>query len=523
MHTVLQQEDRRTSKKAKQQPRQQAHNAKSLFDRGKPGRMSGFKCTPTPLGGFANTLRERRQVSRAIKRLRRRATMEEALGSTNLHLLLRYDGPIDADLKRSEREKSYGADQQIAETCGMEIEWGKWFDSETQSFTRARAQVPRRGSRRRTCLARLHELYLQAIDAMTSFDEHGVGADDMLAVVLPGKDREVAIPNLIYRIVHRAVANELSRRFERPRDAYAHRGGISRWNALAQAKRLIVKDRYVYGASVDIRKFFASTQVGLAIEAARAEIPGLEADLVTLLRGLHAANTIRDVNRRDVRLGPPADEHDERLPAMERPRGTLLQGTGVAPVLSEIVAVYLLDRAFEDRFAGRARLLRYSDDALILAADFAVAAESLSFVAQALSSQYTLHPHKTSKHPIPLRNVAVKFLGKWVSAAGIETPRPRVRDLVTSLVSTEPNGLAHRKACSALRRELVLDPTENMQEASKWLELDAPDWFDLFQELGVGWQPHRRALLNRLVNSKRRRSTLTCSRRAMVPTDSTAS
>lgn len=453
--------------------------------------LSGFKCRPVPPGGFADTLYDKQRVSAAIKTLRRRSTFLEALRGTNLHPL--WTGL----LTRGEPAYEPGPDEEVVDACGLRIAVGKWLDPLTKRQARARIEFPPAGPRREAALARLHALYLEAIEEGTGFGEHQMGADEVLAIKLPNKDREVMIPHLVHRILHRALGGELSRGFERPADSFAHRPGISIWHALAQVRLLTTKQGWFHAARVDISQFFPSTSLDLVEEALASELPGLDPGIVRLIRWLYTVNIVRRPSRPDL--------HVAGLPSWEKERGRLLAGTGLAPILSEIVAAYLLDRKFAHAFAGRARMLRYSDDMLIISDDPGVVVEALAWVRDAVAGHYALHPKKTDKAPTDLRDVALKWLGRYVWAGGVATPRPKLNGLLEELPTTELGSRAHRRVGRAILRALTLDPPDVVRDVFAVIELDAPAWLPFIKDLQAGQGPRRNRLLNRLNHPKTRK------------------
>lgn len=409
---------------------------------------------------------------------------------------LRSGDLIYAALRRTNRNMLFRTseagrvDEYVANVLGMRVKDGRWHDKSTKKRVRRQAQLPTAPKK----IERVRTLVTNDVVALleigTSYDSHRTSASDVIGLVVPTTKREVFIPNLTDRIVHRLLATYINKLFDRPPMSFAHQGAKSRHHALGAAKRAIFKKGYYYAAKLDIQKFYPSTSLNLVARALEAELPGAPAELAQLVRHLYSANIVRRRERKDVRLG-------EARPWEPSPN-TLLQGLGSAPILAEIVAAQILDRPFAQMFAGRAYLLRYVDDGLILARDPETVLEALAFVAKLLQiAGYKLHPEKTSDVPVDMRASKFRWLGKLIGIDGVVTPIAKLQVLAHQLAETSLGSRDHRSAAMQIHRELALDSAERKERLLGFVRSIAPEHHDMLddQALLAEWKRARQRLL----------------------------
>lgn len=332
----------------------------------------------------------------------------------------------------------------------------------------------------------------EAVAAGSGYDEHRVGGDEVMGVLLPSK-REVLIPGLTNRIVHALVVDALTPMFtmSAPSRLYSYLPDRSRYHALHHARAFIAEGRH-FAMRFDIEKYFPSTSIDLVDTALDAELPEIADDLRSLIRWLHDVNIVRRRTHRGVRAGT--------VPAWQPPLRALMQGTALAAPLSNVVGTHVLDRPFLAEFADASVvLLRYADDGLILGPSPSAVADALRLVDDLLGTHNLwLHPDpaKTSSAPVDLRRDAVRWLGKDIDVGGVTTPSEKVLKRLIRMVRTTPGSHAQRSLAREVLKDLILDPASALARAEETLLVDAPEWLPTFRGARKPWARERNRLLN---------------------------
>lgn len=414
----------------------------------------------------------------------------ERLGSTknivkafrDIHTGLIWRMPIGDEFELRDRD--------LAGALSMVVVRADEEDPYTGYKARFRAELPRPGPKRRRCKRALTHRVMEALDVATAYTDLELGAEDVLGIVLPETDREVFIPDLFHRIMHRLVLNDIAPQFSHPRHSFAHQRGKRTHHALGVARRL-VRTGLPFAVRFDIRSFYPSTSVDLAVRCLLEKIPTIPNDQINIIRWLFAANIVRKPGRRDVRAG--------NVPAWEPSRHTLLPGAALAPLLAEIVAARVIHDDFDRVFGSRVHMLRWVDDGLILGNDPCAVIEALAFVEAKLNAAgYELHPTKTSRAAIDLRTDCMQFLGKQIGRDEIVTPLSRTAGLIEELRATPPHSDAHHSAALMFRRELALDPTHALRHAMALASQRAPAHAYMLGAVDAEWAPVRNALFKEI-------------------------
>jgi hypothetical protein len=432
---------------------------------------------PLPTGWFEVPA----AVDPVATRLMSSSTIVRAFGQVNRHLVW----------KVATSSGWHRADLEIAGDLGLVITRGDWIDEETGRLARWRAALPPlKTLARQRARSLMVELVGDILKMGTRYDAHNQGASYLLGITIKG--REVHVPDLAHRLVHRLVNDDLSARFIRPSDSFAHQIGKSPTHALGVAK-VLLNNGYRWAAKSDVKNFYPSTSIDLVVRSVAAELPGLEPGMINLVRYLYDADIMRSGFRPDVRSGT--------VPSWQPSLGTLLAGPGSAPLLAEIVAAQVLDRALAAEFGRHARVLRYVDDFLILAKEPRVVESALAFLQELCSKAgYMLHPEKTSPAPIDLTTQQILWLGKYLSSRGVITQLQQVTTMTQRMVDTELGTDAHRATALLLRDDLALEPLDVFQRKLMWVERLAPEHYYMLREVDRQAAMSRNALLLRVHN-----------------------
>lgn len=271
--------------------------------------------------------------------------------------------------------------------------------------------------------------------------DHFLSAEDVVEIALG--ERTVFAHDLRTRVLQRAVALGLRAPVGRalPAAVFSFRPQRSREQALLAGRRCIRRG-WVFAAKVDVRRFFDSIT---AEHVVRGMSPlRVSADVVRLV--------VWFTTPRVVRCRP--NSAPEFLP----PRYTLLQGSTIAPTLSNLAGAHYLDRPFNKIFGGRAACFRYADDVVVLGPSYTLVTQARDALVELIEAAgWAAHTDKTSPEAVDLRDATLRWLGKDVNAAGVVTPHEKIAERLSAFLSAERRSPLFASMCTALVNELVLD------------------------------------------------------------------
>jgi hypothetical protein len=264
-------------------------------------------------------------------------------------------------------------------------------------------------------------------------------AEPVWKVAIDG--RVVYAHHITSRVLQHACAQVIGPAIEKvlPPTVFSYRPARDRWTALLHARRLI-RHGNVFVAKVDVRRFFPSVRVDQVVEASVALVPDLDEPLVRLTVWFNTAPILG--------LGSPQED----------PLYALYQGAVIAPLLSNLVAAYVLDLPLARHAPKGVHALRYGDDVLIVGVDRGAVTNTRDFVVELIENAgWEAHPEKTFACAHDLRDATITWLGKTVGVDAVSTPESKVDERVEALVAVPPGDDLAATMAAALVNELFLD------------------------------------------------------------------
>ena len=309
-----------------------------------------------------------------------------------------------------------------------------------------------------------HEVLDELFHAATGPDPT-LGARPVRGFMVDAK-REVFLHDVVARVGQRlwvAVANA-ALHAEVPTTVYSYGPGRHRFAMLHHA-RALMRRGYVCAHKADVRDFFGSIRKPVVIEALEQRT-SLDDTMIRIVRMFLASEIVRDASHPRVVSGEAT--------TYEPPRGTLLQGSVVAPVLSNLVGAHILDIPFAARHGSGVLLLRYADDMILLGRDPRAVDDALGDVRTLLGDHgLTLHPTKTTAEVCDLRKGPIRLLGKDLCGGDVWTPRSWWEARLTEAASFPPGSSGRVSRVAAVVNELQLDPLDVFDDIEPLLrELD---------------------------------------------------
>lgn len=285
--------------------------------------------------------------------------------------------------------------------------------------------------------------------------------------------REVYVHSFLSRVLARMVLLTVQERAERSmcEHSHAYRLGRSRFTALADAARLTRKFPYVI--ALDIKGFFRSVTPKLAEACIATQLPWIDWTLRQVMYWLLCPRVIVRPSHPDWR--PPS--LGAELPYL---RG-LPEGGVLVPFVANLVADTVVGRPFEVGMEGRAVLVRYSDDMVVMgltAEDAEVGAE----VVAALLEKHDLHLHEWAK-PVDVRVTRIEWLGKRIHGCSVETPERKLNEFVTRLKAADPLTSDFRRAAHVALTELKPDGERRVDYLSRKLKAASKSQWQAFELL----------------------------------------
>jgi len=314
----------------------------------------------------------------------------------------------------------------------------------------------------------------------------------------PEENRETFAHDLFARTAQRVIAHSIAPRLGEAlsRNIFAYRPGYGRFEGLWWLRTLAREEGFVWAQGEDIAQYFPSISVDQAMAALEQFVP-LDVELRTALHLLLRPNIIRDPDRADVAAG--------ETPQWEPPTGKLLQGSVLAPLLSNAYgAVHIVGR-FEEAMDDRVLLLVYADDMLLLARSLADLHHAFDVLADLIADRGLHLPMRKSTGSVDLREERIPWLGKYASADGIETTLEWVANSTKKIASAKPSDRFF--IARNYMPELLLDDGRRVKDFYDHLGVElGADAQDLVADLRRWWHSHRSPRMERLRAKARRKA-----------------
>ncbi len=255
---------------------------------------------------------------------------------------------------------------------------------------------------------------------------------EVLGVVIDGK-REVFLHSFLVRILQLLTVLALGPLVDAklPNTVLAYRP-IDGVRAGLFMVRALMRRGFVWGARADIRSFFPAIKIH-HVAASLPRVVRTKESYLRMLSWFMSAPIVRGSDHPRVQSGEALMRSD--------PLGALYQGSSVAPLLSNAVGAVCFDIPFAIGMGGRALLLRYADDLLVLARDRGTASLALDLVKELVELHgFTIHPdpEKTSPEPVDLRTDTFIWLGYEVGRGGVRLPDARFVQTASWLTRLDP-------------------------------------------------------------------------------------
>ena len=326
----------------------------------------------------------------------------------------------------------------------------------------------------------LDELY-EAASAV----EPALGARPVRAVVLEG-GREVFLHDVPSRVGQRLWLDVAMPVIDPavPGNVYSYGPGRDRLAALHHA-RALMRRGYVFAHKFDIRAYFDHIDEALVL-AALATRTMLSPTMRNIVRFFLGSAITRAADHPGVLAGT--------APTFERERRTLLQGSAIAPALSNIAGAHAFVDSYGSEFGAHAPLLVFADDGLLAARDPRTADLALTYIRELIGrAGMELKETKTTQTPVSLSSECVRFLGKDLGINEIETPRAWVQEQLMEAGGW--SGEARASKVASVLMELQLDPIGNVHRAEALAE--SVGLGPLFRRMALHLRPARNRLLRR--------------------------
>jgi len=274
--------------------------------------------------------------------------------------------------------------------------------------------------------------------------------------------RPIYLHSYIDRLVQNCILGVLGTRLEHllTDAAHAYRPGRSLYTALWSVRQA-VREGYHWIVKADISDFFGSCSAELVDHLLSEWCPWMAHDLRQMIYRCHRP-VISSRETGTYQAG--SNGH----PA------TLLQGSIIAPALSNLVGHCLIDDPVAQAMGERVVLVRYGDDFLIAARKPADAIDALERVIEPLLNGFNIHlsERKTMRQPVNVMRKIVPFLGKVIVGEKIRTPASGINRMVSLLATTHRKNL--RSVFFSVMDSLVFDKPATRKEVMKRLQKRDP-------------------------------------------------
>lgn len=201
-----------------------------------------------------------------------------------------------------------------------------------------------------------------------------------------GGQRPIGVPEIIDRAIQAAMAKILGEIYEQDflKCSFGFRPKIACHHALATINELIYRSQMNYALEVDIRDFFGSLSHDWLRKFLDLRIG--DKRVLKLIDAWLSAGVMENGNWEEMKKGTP-------------------QGGSISPLLSNVYLHYVLDLWFErkikSRLRGKAHLVRYADDFVILFTN-AEDVEAMKTLLTARLAQFGLEVSEDKTHKTDL-------------------------------------------------------------------------------------------------------------------------
>lgn len=332
----------------------------------------------------------------------------------------------------------------------------------------------------------LNAIRAELSNAMSYVPGYGAGRppDEVIETVIHG-DRIVYIHSYLLRLVQRSFLACIEPLVEGTLldCSHAYRRERSVQTALEHVRRLY-RNGYRFLVDVDIRRFFRSCDFGLVTWALRRQ-PWLGERMRNLALWFLTPIVLRRPQHRTGRARAASRMH-------------LLEGSVVAPALSNLVAHEVIDRPFRQLVenAFNVRLVRYCDNISLVGMTprdcaYGLAALEDRLLPEALS----LHPAKGHTDPIDLARVPTRWLGKEIRGGAIRTPDDRLAVLIQRVLGAKVEAPEFNQRCWEMVHAIAGDThwRKRLQYAERQLGRASQQHQHFFRRAVAGWSPSQHA------------------------------
>jgi len=266
--------------------------------------------------------------------------------------------------------------------------------------------------------------------------------DPVVRTVL-GSGRVVFLHSFMTRINHRLFAQNLTPRIEHVLSPHSHafRPGKSIWTALRDV-RSAVQAGGGWLMRTDVEQFFPSTPVELPIRDLQRMVPGL---------------SVGYLDRLERVMSPPIRDRKMQGAGLESPTRTLLQGSVIAPLMSNVVGHYGLDEPVA-RASLDVTMVRYADDIVIAGASEGECMRAFGILRRSAEDRgWRLHEGDKTTAPRNVLREPIEWLGKEIHGYQIKTPQEKLGEFGERILEVPADGAEIRAVANWVIDQLVMD------------------------------------------------------------------
>lgn len=268
---------------------------------------------------------------------------------------------------------------------------------------------------------------------------------------------------------------------------FSYRPGLTRFDAL-RAMGVAVSRGFVFASDFDIKACFASMSVKCIEHALAAELPGVGRQLREVGLSFLKSYVLRRPSHPDRRSGARTPRAGSSPPCDH-----LVEGSCVAAVFANLVLSHYLDKPFARRMAGKALLLRYSDNCAVVStsAEFNIEAQ-VTAAALLDVPRLKIHPDKGRRVPLDLRLHPLPWLGKSVHGTKVVTSTEDILSFRAELLRTPPETAYFKSLVGQIGVELQFEPRRADEFERKLLSASKLHR-DAFRLAHQAWRARRNA------------------------------
>jgi hypothetical protein len=228
---------------------------------------------------------------------------------------------------------------------------------------------------------------------------------------------------------------------------HSYRPGRSHLTALLHAQQL-ARGGHHFFAEVDIRRFFKSIHIAL-LDDVLGRVEWMGRCMWALVRWFLSSVVLRRPN------------HPERVagsaPAWNPAPGHLLEGSVIAPMLSNLVGTEIVDRPMLG-LAPDVKVVRFSDNILVAATTATACARAVDKLERLLSAAgLTLHADRGHRDPVDVNVTPLGWLGKVLHGGSVSTSTATMLKMVDRVVGAQLGTAECRTACASVLDDLRID------------------------------------------------------------------